>query len=684
VNPGNFFSELKRRNVYRVAVAYAVVAWLLIQIATQLFPFFDIPNWAVRLVVLLLALGFPIALILAWAFELTPEGIQLTAGPRGEGAPRKRMRRPVFWGLIGLGAVAASLLSFHLLRPSRVAPVKEATQTPARRAVAVLPFENLSEDKANAYFADGMQDEIITRLAKIGDLKVISRSSTQAYRAKPEKLAEIARQLGVGHIVEGSVQKIGDRVRINVQLIEAQTDEHLWAELYDRNLTDIFAVQSEVATAIAQKLQAKLTGREQAAVASKPTANLAAYDAYLRGLDFSSRAGQTAADQKQAAELFEEAVRLDPNFAQAWAALARENAGLHFQHLDVSPARKEAARIAVETATRLNPSAAETLLAQAYYRYHIERDYNGARDLFEKIQREVPSSSEATEALARIARRQSRWKDSLRLFEQAIKLSPRDPNLFMDQAWTFSILREHRATEEMIDRALAIVPDDPDVLVNKAWFYRVRGDLPGARAALDKIPATAKSDDVAQARVNLLVLERRYREAAHLIEQQLSQNPNESPSARGGDWQFLGSVRSLAGDKKGARQAYLEGKTRLELRQQQEPRNYSIASWLGFCEAGLGNKQAALREGERAMSLLPASEDAVFGPVAEEYLAGIESQVGELERAIGRIERLLTTPYGAFPLSQALLRLDPVWDPLRSHPRFKALVQGPEPKTIYQ
>jgi TolB-like protein/Tfp pilus assembly protein PilF len=684
MNPRNFLAELKRRNVYRVAVAYAVVSWLLIQIATQVFPFFEIPNWAVRLVVLLLALGFPVALVLAWAFELTPEGIQLTAGVGQEGAQRKRMRRPVFWSLIGLGGVVALLLSFHLLRPAPATPVKEAGPPPARRALAVLPFENLSEDKANAYFADGMQDEIITRLAKIGDLKVISRTSTHAYRARPEKLSEIARQLGVAHIVEGSVQKIGDRVRINVQLIEAQTDEHLWAELYDRNLTDIFAVQSEVATAIAQKLQAKLTGREQAAVTAKPTDNLAAYDAYLRGIDFSSRAGQTAADQKQAAALFEEAVRLDPSFAQAWAALARENAGLYFQHFDVSPARKEAARMAAETATRLNPTGAETLLANAYYRYHIERDYNGARTLFEKIQREVPSSSEATEALARIARRQSRWKESLALYEQATKLNPRDPHLFMDQAWTFSMLREHRPTEEMIDRALAIVPDDPDVLVNKAWFYRTRGDLPAARAVVDKIPATAKSNDAMQARVNLLVLERRYREAAHLIEQQLSQIPNESPSQGGGDWQFLGWVRSLAGDKEGAREAYQEGKARLELRQQQEPQNYSIASWLGFCEAGLGNKEAALREGERAMSLLPTTEDPVYGPVAEENLAGIESQVGELDRAIGRIERLLTTPYGAFPLSQALLRLDPVWDPLRSHPRFKAIVEGPEPKTIYQ
>ena len=246
------------------------------------------------------------------------------------------------------------------------------------------------------------------------------------------------------------------------------------------------------------------------------------------------------------------------------------------------------------------------------------------------------------------------------------------------------MLREYRATEEMIDRALAIVPDDPDVLVNKAWLYRTTGDLPAARAVLDKIPVTAKSEDVAQAHVNVLILERRFDEAARLLAEGVARIEKKSPGEEGGDWQFLGWVRSLAGDKEGARQAYLEGKARLELRQQREPRNYSVASSLAFCEAGLGNKEAALREGERAMSLLPAAEDPVYGPIAEENLAGVEAQVGEAERAIARIERLLVTPYGAFPLTQAMLRLDPIWDPLRQHPRFKALVEGPEPKTIYQ
>jgi tetratricopeptide (TPR) repeat protein len=495
-------------------------------------------------------------------------------------------------------------------------------------------------------------------------------------------LSEVARQLGVGHIVEGSVQKIADRVRINVQLIEAQTDDHLWAELYDRNLTDIFAVQSELATTIAQKLQAKLTGREREAVTEKPTDNLAAYDAYLRGIDYFSRPGSTAENERQAAASFEEAVRLDPKFAQAWAALGRANAGLYFLQFDATAARKEAARTATETATRLAPTAAETLLAKAYYRYHVERDYKGARDLFEKLRRELPSSSEVIEALAKIARRQSRWKDSIRLWEEAAKLNPRDASLFMDWAWTLSVVRDFSGTEKMIDRGLAILPDDPELLGNKAYLYQVSGNLAAAQAILDVIPFP-DSAEMINLRVVQLTLERRYGEATRLLEKTLAEKKANLPT-QGGNQQWLGWLRSLAGEKEGAREAFLEGKAQMELVLREQPKNYFVVGALALCEAGLGNKEAALREGERAVALLPASEDPMFGPKNEETLAAVEAQVGELDRAVARIERLLTTPYGAFPLTQATLRLDPLWDPLRAHPRFKALVEGPEPKTIYQ
>ncbi|HEX4641660.1 MAG TPA: hypothetical protein VH252_09745, partial [Chthoniobacterales bacterium] len=407
--PTNFFSELKRRNVYKVAVAYAVVGWLLVQIATQTFPFFEIPNWAVRLVILLVVIGFPIALIIAWAFELTPEGLKRTESVAE--APRRTSGGRV-WIYVVIAGVLLSAGLFFLGRYTAVPTAgtadgsrRSGTASLTEKSVAVLPFENLSEDKANSYFVDGMQDEVITRLAKIAELRVISRTSTQRYKTRGSGLAEIARELGVSHLVEGTVQRVGDRVRINVQLIRAENEGHLWAEIYDRNLTDIFAVQSELATAIARELQTKLTGSEQKAVAEKPTSNLAAYDAYLRGIDFASRPGQNPADERKAAEAFEEAVRLDPQFAQAWARLSQTSSSLYFLSFDATPARQEIARAAAEKATQLAPASPETLLANAYYRYHVQRDYAGARELFEKLRRALPSNSEAVEALARIARR---------------------------------------------------------------------------------------------------------------------------------------------------------------------------------------------------------------------------------------------------------------------------------------
>ena len=681
MNPRNFFAELKRRNVYRVAVAYAVVAWLLIQISDTVFPRLHLPDWGVTLVIVLVLLGFPIALLLAWAFELTPQGIQLTAPSVGEPRRKTRMRRSVFWSLVAVGAVAGVALSVYFVRQRSAAPVATVAQPSGKRAVAVLPFENMSEDRANAYFADGMQDEIITRLAKIGDLKVISRTSTLPYRTKPDKLSEIGRQLGVGHVVEGSVQKIGDRVRINVQLIEAATDDHLWAELYDRNVSDVFQMQSEVAAKIANSLQAKLSGREQKAMTEKLTENMAAYDAYLRGIDLANRPGQRSDDEKMAAELFSEAARLDPKFSQAWAWLARVSGSLIFLHTDASAGRREVARLAVETATRLDPNSPETLLANAYYRYHVQRDYNGARELFERIQREVPNSSEALEALGRIARRQSRWKDAVRLFEEASRLNPRDAHLLMDRSWTYSMLRDHENTRRMLDEAERIAPGDPDVLENKALLAIALGDLRGARAFVDRIPAAGTKFDV---HATLLMLERRYEEAARSLEERLARSPTASTLDGSPLREWLGFLRALAGDAAGAQREFLQAKQELEPAAREQPKNIFVSGALSRTEAGLGNKEAALREAERGVAALTTFDDPVYAPIAEENLAGVEAQVGEHERAISRLERLLRTPYGAFPITVPRLRLDPIWDPLREHPRFKAIVEGPEPTTVYE
>jgi len=293
MNPKIFFGELKRRNVYKVAVAYGVVAWLLIQVATQVFPFFEVPDWAVRFVVLLLILGFPVALILSWAFEITPEGIKRGPGVSPNESITGHTGRRIIGLTIVVAVIAAGLLGFQLLRRVQTATLQQsevATASISEKSIAVLPFENLSDDKANAYFADGVQDEILTRLSKIADLKVISRTSTQHYKSAPENLPEIARQLGVAHILEGSVQKSGDAVRVTVQLIKAANDSHLWADSFDRKLTDIFSVESEVAKAIADQLRVKLTGREEQEITAKPTDNPEAYDAYLRGLAYSLKA----------------------------------------------------------------------------------------------------------------------------------------------------------------------------------------------------------------------------------------------------------------------------------------------------------------------------------------------------------------------------------------------------------
>ena len=431
-----------------------MIAWLLMQVASQIFPFFEIPSWAVRLVVLLLILGFPIALVLAWAFDLTPEGLKRTEWADREPA-----------------------------RPSRNKAWRqtESVKVPAK-SIAVMPFENRSEDKANAYFADGIQDEILTLLSKIADLKVISRTSTQQYQSRPRNLREIAKQLGVATILEGSVQKVADQVRVNVQLVNAQTDSHLWAETYDRKLTDIFSVESEIAKGIAESLQAKLTGREEQALAVKPTNNLEAYDAYLRGLAFDTRSNYSIDALRKAISFFERAVQLDPNFALAWARLSRGHAALYFvPGGDITAARRDAAKKALENAQKLQPNSPETQLALGYYQYHVLRDYGLAKTTFGRVSKMLPGSSEVPAALAFVARREGHWDESVAYWEQALALDPRNVQLLNEAAVTYAKLRQFPTALKLHDRALDIVPDDPGVMALKANIHQAEGNLRASR-----------------------------------------------------------------------------------------------------------------------------------------------------------------------------------------------------------
>jgi TolB-like protein len=390
----------------------------------------------VRFVVIALAIGFPIAMLLSWVYEFTPEGIVRTEDldPVQTRSLQRATGRILDFIIIGV-----LLLVIAMLILGRLPFYRQTGGSIPQKSIAVLPLENLSGDPDNAYFADGIQEEILTRLAGIADLKVISRSSTQQYQSKPRNLREIAKQLGVANILEGSVQKAADQVRVNVQLVNAQSDSHLWANTYDRKLTDIFGVESQIAKGIAESLQAKLTGREEQALAVKPTNNSEAYDAYLRGLAFETRSDFSRDALSKAVSSFERAVELDPNFGIAWARLSRADATLYFLHVDTTAARRDAAKSALENAQRLQPNSPETLLAVGYYQYWVLRDYGPAKTTFEHVSKTLPGSSKVPSALGLIARREGHWDESIAYFEQALAFDPQNVELLNDTALTSTI-----------------------------------------------------------------------------------------------------------------------------------------------------------------------------------------------------------------------------------------------------
>ena len=462
----NFFAELKRRNVYKVAVAYAVVAWLLIQIATQVFPFFDISNAAVRLVVVIVLLGFPIALVIAWAFEMTPEGMKRTENiSPNEPIPQWSRRKFVVF-IAGTAAIAGTLLVFQLLRPKLTTmdrPASAPSASVPEKSIAVLPFENLSSDKENAYFTEGVQDEILTDLAKVADLKVISRTSVMQYKnSATRNLREIAQQLGVAHILEGSVQRSDKRVRINAQLIDARNDAHLWAQTYDRDLADVFAIQSEIAQTIAEQLQARLSPNERNAIAQAPTTDLVAYDLYVRARALDDLANDPGGKESllQGISLLEEAVRRDPKFLLAYCLLSETHLDLYWGGFDHTPARREQAHAALQQAERIEPDAADVHMQKGVYAYHGFRDYERARAEFELARRTLPNSSRLALHIGAIDRREARWDDALKNFNRAVELDPRNALVAEEAGITYSGLRRTAEAEPLLARAVAINPND--------------------------------------------------------------------------------------------------------------------------------------------------------------------------------------------------------------------------------
>ncbi|PYL07617.1 MAG: hypothetical protein DME33_09900 [Verrucomicrobia bacterium] len=583
--------------------------------------------------------------------------------------------------LLALAVVVAEIATFSHHRVGSTLPAP-ASVIP-EKSIAALPFENRSEDKANAYFADGIQDEILTRLAKIADLKVISRTSTQHYKSVPENLPEIARQLGVANILEGSVQKSGDAVRVNVQLIKAANDSHLWADTFDRKLTDIFSVESEVAKAIAEQLRAHLTGQEEQVIAAKPTDNPEAYDAYLRGLAYALKAATNPATILGAQKYLREAVRLDPKFALGWALLSYVDAvGYRTQTLQPTVALREEARQAAETALTLQPNLGEAVLAKGFYHYACLKDYDTAVRYFEQARQFLPNSSRIPESLAFVARRRGQWNRSEAYFNEAERLDPRNVFLLTERAFSYICLRRFPEALQKLDQVLNITPDDLDTLVQKAAIAQAEGDLPLASALLAPLRPATVDVRALETQVYQAILERHPVQTIPRLKEILAK-PDPALGFYNGELRFwLGWAQEVAGDHTAAQESWRQARSELESFLKEQPENDQLIGDLALTNMGLGDQAAALTLAERAMAVIPMQKDAIDGPDAIEVLARVAAQIGDADRAIAALRKLLSVP-GVGPLASnvsltpALLRLDPMFDPLRNDPRFQKLAATP-------
>jgi TolB-like protein len=629
------------------------------------------------------ALGFPIALVLAWAFELTPEGIKRAEDVApGESITRKTGRKLAGITVV-LAVIAGGLFAFQFLRgkpaatPDPVASVAPPALLPIpEKSIAVLPFENLSSDKENAYFADGIQDEILTRLSKVAALKVISRTSTQKYKSAPDNLREVGKQLGVANLLEGSVQKIGNAAHINVQLIRVATDEHLWAESYDRKLDDIFGVEAEVAQSIASALNAQLTGVEQEALAQKPTSSSAAYDAYLRGLgNLGNLFGDTENSLNAAAHSFAEAVRIDPQFALAWAKLCRAHSLIYFHYIDRSEARRTAAANSLAEALRLQPHLPEAQLAKADFQYWVLLDYKGARDLLQQLHLSWPSNADILQDLGWDLARLGEWEKSAEYLDKAISLNPRDLFLRASAVSGRLAMRDFATALRMLDDSLQIWSGDVGLLDLKAQVFQGTGQLDQAQTIVDRLqPGPDRTG------LNAIVNQAKLRRTPAIalpyfqaLGERTTVNLSDLP-----DLINFANLLELSGDKSKSRVMLLKARDAAEASLKEQPNNALPVTLRAYALAGLGERNASLSGIDQALEL--TATDARNHGTVEEIKARVLTRFGEKDRAIALLQHLLGIPYdglGEAPLTPALLRLDPDFDSLRGDPRFQKLCQEP-------
>src|SRR6476619_6621390 len=648
----SFFAELKRRKVHRVAIAYAVGGWLLIQIATQVFPFFEIPNWAVRLVVIVLVLGFPIALILSWIFDLTPQGIRRTDEADQALSP-------------STGASAAT------------------TRNIPEKSIAVLPFENLSDDKANEYFAAGVHDDILSSLAKVADLKVISRTSVQQFKSGARNLREIGRALGVAHILEGTARRAGNRIRVNAQLIDARSDDHLWGETFDREITDLFALQSELAQRITEALQANLSAREKTNLQTHPTRDILAYELFLRARELFHWAGSGYAYDKgaDALRLIDEAIKRDPQFALAYGLASRLHSELFWFGYDKSASRLEKAKAAADAALELQPDLGEAHLAKAFYYYYGFRQYDVAQKHVTDAIRAIPNDADVLNTAGAIARRDGRWDEAASTLEQARDRDPRNLSVLWSLFESYLALHEYTKADGTVNDALSVSPAaDFFVLARSAIALFRDGDTAPLRSALRKLPRSFDPGGATSTiALRLSLMERDTEEADRVLaactHEKLDDNGLSGVAgALDGytvpkSW-YAGLIAQARGNEASARAAFEQAKRAVRDDLVQSPNDAKTLAMLALIHAAVGEKNEALGAATRAGELLPIAKDSFDGPILATTLAAVSAKLGEKDSAIRQLESLVGVPNGPTP---GTLRVEPEWDSLRDDPRFKKL-----------